>query len=121
MSTAELRASDRPEHIAALQWRYSVPILVLVVSLMAVPLSRTNPRQGRFVKVFPAVILYILYLVGLNAARGALEDGDISATLGLWWVHGVFMVIAAGLLLWDSGWRGKRLRSSAPTAVGSKQ
>jgi lipopolysaccharide export system permease protein len=121
MSTAALRASDRPEHIAALQWRYSVPILVLVVSLMAVPLSRTNPRQGRFVKVFPAVLLYISYLVGLNAARGALEDGEISATLGLWWVHGVFLMIAASLLLWDSGWRGKRTRSSVTTVAGTGQ
>ncbi len=112
MSTQELRASTKLEHVAALQWRFSVPILVLVVSLMAVPLSRTNPRQGRFVKVFPAVVLYILYLVGLNAARGALEDGDLSPTLGLWWVHGLFLMIAGGLLLWDSGWRGKRTRSS---------
>ncbi len=121
MSTAELRASDRPEHVAALQWRYSVPILVLVVSLMAVPLSRTNPRQGRFVKVFPAVLLYIFYLVGLNAARGALEDGELSATLGLWWVHGVFLVIAGGLLLWDSGWRGVRTKPPASAAAAGSE
>lgn len=113
MSTAELQKSDKAEHEAALQWRYSVPILVMVVSLMAVPLSRTNPRQGRFVKVFPAVILYILYLVALNGARGAMEDGELSTALGLWWVHGVFLIVAGALILWDSGWRPRELPRSS--------
>lgn len=98
MTTAELLASDKKGHIAAAQWRMSVPILVLVVSLLAVPLSKTNPRQGRFLTLLPAVLIYIVYLVLLNATRGALEDGKIPPQIGLWWVHLLFLATASLLI-----------------------
>jgi lipopolysaccharide export system permease protein len=49
--------------------------------------------------MLPAVLLYVIYLVVLNAARGAVEDGKISTALGLWWVHALFLFIALLLLL----------------------
>ena len=78
-----------------MQWRLSVPILVLVVSLIAIPLSKTDPRQGRFARIVPAVLLYVVYLVMLNGARGMAEDGKVSAIVGLWSVHLLFAAIAA--------------------------
>jgi len=98
LPTEELLKSDKKANIAALQWRFSVPVLVLVVTLLAIPLSKTNPRQGRFARMLPAVLLYVVYLVILNAARGAVEDGKISSSLGLWWVHALFLFIALTLL-----------------------
>ncbi|MCV6614410.1 MAG: LptF/LptG family permease, partial [Cellvibrionaceae bacterium] len=82
-----------------------LPVLVLVVSLLAVPLSKTNPRQGRYFKMIPAIILYIVYLVALNAGRGAAEDGKISVWLGLWGMHGVFLAIAIVLMAAPGWWR----------------
>jgi lipopolysaccharide export system permease protein len=84
-----------------LQWRLSLPLLVFIVTLMAVPLSRVNPRQGRFLKLLPAILLYMAYLSILIAARGALEKGKIPPTLGLWWVHAIFLAIGLGLLYWE--------------------
>lgn len=95
MYTVELLDSDQPAHKAAVQWRLSVPILVLVVSLIAIPLSKTDPRQGRFARIVPAVLLYVVYLVMLNGARGMAEDGKVSAIVGLWSVHLLFAAIAA--------------------------
>ena len=106
--TSVLRQSTDPEHVAALQWRYSTALLVLVVTLMALPLSRTDPRKGRFARILPAVFLYIVYLVSLNAARGAVEAGALSPTLGLWWIHLIFIGIGAALMLWWTGWRPRR-------------
>ncbi|MGK2913293.1 MAG: LPS export ABC transporter permease LptF [Porticoccaceae bacterium] len=103
--TSELIDLSGPADIATLQWRLSVPLLVLVVTLIAVPLSHTNPRSGRYGKIFPAVFLYILYLVILNGARGAVEEGDLPAVVGLWWVHLLFFAVAAALLAWNAGWR----------------
>ena len=37
----------------------------------------------------------------LIAARGALEKGKIHPTLGLWWVHAIFLFIGLGLLYWE--------------------
>ena len=70
-------------------------------TLMAVPLSRVNPRQGRFLKLLPAILLYMAYLTILISARGSLEKGKLPPALGLWWVHGVFLMIGLGLLYWE--------------------
>nr|WP_298148190.1 LPS export ABC transporter permease LptF [uncultured Pseudomonas sp.] len=100
--TRELIGSDNMRLRSELQWRLSLPLLVLVVTVLAVPLSRVNPRQGRFLKLLPAILLYMAYLSLLIAARGALDKGRIPPALGLWWVHGVFLVIGLLMLYWDA-------------------
>ena len=109
MPSSQLLQSEDPGDIAALQWRISLPLLVIVIALMAVPLSRTSPRQGRFVKMLPSILLYILYLILLNATRGWVEDGRIPVQIGLWWVHGVFFVLA--LILLSSEQLGHKFRA----------
>ncbi|MES2819337.1 MAG: LPS export ABC transporter permease LptF [Pseudomonadota bacterium] len=109
--TRQLLGSDDPRLRAELQWRLSLPLLVFVVTLLAVPLSRVNPRQGRFLKLLPAILLYMAYLTLLIAARGALDKGQTPEVLGLWWVHGVFFVIALVLFNWEPWrlkWQGRR-------------
>ena len=111
MPTRELLGSDDPRLQAELQWRLSIPLLVFVVTLLAVPLSRVNPRQGRFLKLLPAIFLYMAYLGLLIAARGALDKGKLPAGLGLWWVHGIFLAIGLLLLYWEQlslYWAGRR-------------
>jgi lipopolysaccharide export system permease protein len=99
--TRELIGSDEPRHQAELQWRLSIPLLVFIVTLLAVPLARVNPRQGRFLKLLPAILLYMAYLALLIGARGQLDKGKISMELGLWWVHALFLLIGAALFLWQ--------------------
>jgi len=101
MTTSSLIGSDDIRSRTELQWRLSLPLLVFIVTLMAVPLSRVNPRQGRFLKLLPAILLYMAYLTILIAARGALEKGKIPPALGLWWVHAIFLAIGLGLLYWE--------------------
>jgi lipopolysaccharide export system permease protein len=105
VSSSTLLGSDRGDYRAALQWRLSLPVLVMVVALMAVPLSRTNPRQGRFARILPAVLLYVIYLLALNAARGAVEEGAALGSLAMAGVHAVFLGIALVLVVINSGWR----------------
>ena len=101
MPTASLLGNDDIRARTELQWRLSLPLLVFIVTLMAVPLSRVNPRQGRFLKLLPAILLYMAYLTILISARGALEKGKIPPALGLWWVHAIFLFIGLGLLYWE--------------------
>lgn len=82
------------------QWRISLPLLVPVIVLMALPLARVNPRQGRFMKLLPGILLYLLYIALLIAARGAVEDGKLSPAIGVWCVHGVFFVVALVMFYW---------------------
>ncbi len=111
--TGVLRQSADPEHVAALQWRYSTVLLVPIITLLALPLARTSPREGRFAHLLPALVLYVLYLISLNAARGAIEDGDLAPLPGLWGIHLLFLALAGGLLLWWTDWRPRQLRMSA--------
>ena len=102
MPTSELLGSTDIKRQAALQWRLSIPLMVLIVTLLAVPLSRTDPRQGRYAKLLPAVMLYFAYLVMLNAMRGALESGSVPIGVTLLPVHLLFLLIALVLLGWDN-------------------
>ena len=102
MRTSELLASDQQKLQTELHWRLSIPVLAFVVTLLAVPLSRVNPRQGRFLKLLPAIFLYMAYLGLLIASRDALDKGRIPSALGMWPVHGLFLLIGLGLLYWDS-------------------
>jgi lipopolysaccharide export system permease protein len=89
--------------------------LVFIVTLIAVPLSKANPRQGRFLKLLPAILLYMAYLTILIAARGALERGKIPIAFGLWWVHAMFLAVGVLLLYWE------RLRLSAASRRDTKE
>lgn len=94
MSTWELYQDDSQLANAALQWRLSLPVLVMVVGFLAVPLSRTQPRQGRYGKLMPAILVYIIYVVCLNAARGVLDKGESAIPGILWLTHLMFFIFA---------------------------
>ncbi|MEH6556480.1 MAG: LPS export ABC transporter permease LptF [Oceanicoccus sp.] len=109
-TTQQLLNSSRLEDKATLQWRISLAILVPVIALIAQALSRTNHRRGRYVKMLPAFLIYIIYLVTLNAARDAIGKEKISLDLGMWWVHLVFLSLGI-ILLFGGDWL-RRLRAS---------
>ena len=113
LSTLSLINSQSLIEKAELQWRLSLPLLVLIVSLLAVPLSKVTPRQGRFSKLLPSILLYLIYVVLLIAAQKSVGNGNMPAWLGLWLVHGVFFVTAVALSSWTSitmFWQKYRLK-----------
>ncbi len=107
VSTLDLMASDDPEDRALLHWRFTLPLIVPIVTLLAVRLSRVNPRQGRFFHLLPAMLVYITYLGLLIVARDALAGGKVPEWIGLLWVHAIFL--ALGLWLqFGPAWLYKR-------------
>jgi len=101
-SMGELMRSDDPRDAAELQWRISTPILALVLMIIAVPLSRLKPRQGRFGKIGIAILAYFLYSQLLVAARTWVESQIAPAFIGLWWVHAVALCVGLWLLARES-------------------
>lgn len=95
--TTKLLQSDAAEDRAALQWRISIPLMVPIVALMAMCLSRTDHRRGRYVKLAPAFLIYLAYLMLLANARSKLEEGEGVAG-GMWWVHLLFLSVALAML-----------------------
>jgi lipopolysaccharide export system permease protein len=99
--TSELIGNPAPRSVAELQWRISLPLSVFIVTLMAIPLSRVNPRQGRYLKLLPAILLYMSYLAILISVRSSLEKGKLPLSLGMWWVHAIYLSIGLLLFYWE--------------------
>jgi len=95
--TRELLGSDAPSDIAQLQYRASTPLMALVLTLLAVPLSRLRPRQGRYARVGFAIVAYFVYSNLLSAAKVWVDKGDLPPQIGVWWVH--LAALAVGLYL----------------------
>lgn len=93
----DLLGADDPYDKAELQWRISVPLALLVLMILAVPLSRSEPRQGRYGGLAAGVLIYIIYVDLLAAAKVWVEREQIPVYVGLWWVHVLFLLV--GLLL----------------------
>ena len=79
MSTLDLLKSDDRACKVEFQWRLA-PILTLV----AVPLSMTNPRQGRFSRLGPALAIYVSYYLFLLAIYNLLNSREYSLIPGLY-------------------------------------
>lgn len=87
------------QKVAELQWRISIPLMVFTLTMLGVPLSRVNPRSGKYAKILPGVVLAFVYANFMFIARNWIVAGKIPSWLGMWWLHGI--VILVGLtLLW---------------------
>lgn len=102
LPTRTLLKSRELRHIAELQWRISLPLSIPILTLLVVPISVVNPRQGRYAKLFPAIMLYLAYYLLMSASRTALEDGHIPPSVGIWAVHGLMLLIAFVVLFMRS-------------------
>jgi lipopolysaccharide export system permease protein len=110
---ADLVRSGDPELTAELQWRISVPLATLVLTLIAVPLSRSRPRQGRYGGLAAGVLVYIIYVDLLAAGKVWVEREQVPAIVGIWWVHLLFVAVGAILLARQFGYRNLLSRRKA--------
>ncbi len=97
-STMELWNSDKLKDRAELQWRFTIPLASIIVAFMALPLSHTNPRSGRYSKLAVSLIIYLLYSNLLGVGKTWIEQGKIPVWIGTWWVHLIAIVITLVLL-----------------------
>ncbi len=89
---------------AELHWRLSLPLSLFVLALLAVPLSRTAPREGRYARLGMALFIYLIYTNLLSIARVWVERGVVSDSVGMWWVHAIVALLGLLLLARDGGW-----------------
>ncbi len=109
----ELWASDSLSDKAELQWRFAMPLATVLLAVLGVLLSRTSPRQGRFAKLFIAILVFVTYFNSLGMAISWVERGVVPAMVGLWWVHGLLIVLimVLGIRHWGSRWLWHQLTS----------
>ena len=99
LPTSALIGSDNSEHMAILGWRISLAFIVPVMVLFAIPLSQTDSRRGRYAKLGPALIVFLLYFVALSQARSMAEEG--SSLFVFAGVHSLFAFVGFALMMSD--------------------
>ncbi len=72
---------------AEMQWRFSQPISILILSVIGVLLGKTSPRTGKGINLLIGVMIFMLYNNGLLIAKNLIENGQLSPFIGLWSIH----------------------------------
>ena len=103
--TAELGASTETRDIAEFQWRISRPFATILLALIAIPLSRTAPRQGKGEKIIAAAIIFAIYYNLGGLAQTWVEQGVVGSMPGVWWLHVLMLIVVIWIL--SPGFRKK--------------
>ncbi|HEY0179574.1 MAG TPA: LPS export ABC transporter permease LptF [Dokdonella sp.] len=99
---------------AELHWRLAAPLSVLVLTLLALPLSKSSPREPRYARLLIALLAWLIYYNGLLFGRSWISQGKLAPGFGLWWVYLPTVAIALWLI-----WGSQRLRRPRGAAVTS--
>ncbi|MCU0558948.1 MAG: LPS export ABC transporter permease LptF [Desulfobacterales bacterium] len=97
--TNRLIGSERPHDIAELQWRLSAPLSTLLLALLAVPLSKSSPRKGKFARIGLAIIIFAVYFQVFTIARTWVDRTYVPSLPGIWWVPALLFLLAL-VLVW---------------------
>ncbi len=101
-STSAMRAAQ-----GELGYRFALPWLMIIAPMLAVPLSQVRPRQGRWLRLFPSILLFVSCALGIISLKNAVVQGSVSVWAYAWLIVG-FMALAL-YMNWSSR-IGHRLR-----------
>jgi lipopolysaccharide export system permease protein len=99
IATAKLALSRKPKDRAEYQWRISTPVTTLLLALLAIPLSRSRPRQGRFARLLFAFVIYAAYYNLMGVSETWVKQQVI---INIWWVP---LLLALVVILSYLPWR----------------
>jgi lipopolysaccharide export system permease protein len=97
--TRSLLDSHDAAERAELHWRITMPIMCLVLALLAVPLARLKPRQGRYARVWLAVLIFFLYYNLAAAGKTWIARSTVPEVVGLWWTHAAVALLALTVIV----------------------
>jgi lipopolysaccharide export system permease protein len=97
----QLLGDPAPAANAQLHWRIAPPLLALAFVLLAVPLSRSSPRQARYGSLLLAFLAYLVGIFMMVLGTQWLADGTLPPAAGLWWLLLPMLALGAWLYLRD--------------------
>lgn len=63
---------------AELGYRLSLPWLIILAPMLAVPLAQVRPRQGRWLRLLPAIIIYASCALVIISLKNSVTKGSLS-------------------------------------------
>ncbi len=92
--TSEIRGSDHPQLVGEWHWRIAKVLVVPVLGLFALGFSYAGPRSGRVLNTLVAFLIYFVYTNSLGFSVALLKKDRMDPNTGLWWIHGIFLLLA---------------------------
>jgi len=77
---------------AEMQWRFSQPISLLILSVFGVFLGKSSPRTGKGINLIIGIVIFMLYNNGLLVAKNSIESGQLNPVIGMWSIH-LFLIL----------------------------
>ena len=100
-TTAKLLAhTQKPEVKAELGYRFTMPWLIIIAAMLATPLAQVRPRQGRWLRLLPSVLIFASCAISIISLRTAIGKERISEYAYIWLIVG--FIGFALLLNWQS-------------------
>nr|WP_313090773.1 LPS export ABC transporter permease LptF [Moraxella sp. CTOTU48268] len=100
-TTAKLLANtQKPEVKAELGYRFTMPWLIIIAAMLATPLAQVRPRQGRWLRLLPSVLIFASCAISIISLRTAIGKESISEYAYIWLMLG--FIAFALLLNWQS-------------------
>ena len=90
-------AQDGPAR-ALLHQKLTAPLSVVVMALLGLVISRTRPREGRFSRVFYALLLYVVYFQLMTLFQERIHQGEPLWAAALW---GLPLAVLVVLWRWE--------------------
>jgi lipopolysaccharide export system permease protein len=91
--TMDLIGSDKREYQAEFQWRISLILSCLLLSLLAVLLMQSHTSERRYLPFIIGISIYLIYSNLLGIAQTLLKRDVIPVFIGLWWVHILLILV----------------------------
>ncbi|ELA09496.1 permease YjgP/YjgQ [Moraxella macacae 0408225] len=114
-STKQLLANWQKSTVQAeLGYRFSLPFLIVIASMLATPLAQVEPRQGRWLRLLPAILVFVAVAVSVISLKTGVSKQKFSVAAYAWFVIAVML-----LCLWLN-WQQRivyRLRHRMPISA----
>ncbi|OTQ75546.1 MULTISPECIES: LPS export ABC transporter permease LptF [unclassified Gilliamella] len=110
----ELQQNPTAKAQAELCWRLTLIISVPLMAFLVIPLSVSNPRQGRLAQILPALLLYLVYFLISSSVKANAGKGRLDPALWFYLINIGYFILALILNCWDNLFMRKlRLKYSA--------
>lgn len=105
MPTMQLVKNEALAYRVELHSRMAPILLSLLLAVLAVPISQTSPRQGRYLRLGFGLIFYVVFTNLISVGKSWMLAGKVPAAIGFWWIYAIMLMLIIFLVMQQFGFR----------------
>lgn len=94
-STFDFTLFEAIKSVVEIQWRIAPVLGCFIFAILAIPLSMINPRQGKFARLGPAILMFVSYYLVLLSIRNLLNSEKLPLYPGMYIVPLIYLIFVA--------------------------